>query len=506
MKRITLSLVICVLVASATPAFCDAGAAKQRAANPTAPAGDEPPYPEWADGVFSATVSAGTSAADGSATGYVVLGRTDADARVNGTATVDAYRYTFNALIKKRLVVGLLAQEGGVCAPFVGRMTVDGDRFSTLLVRLGGSPLIVNGTYDASFLPAPDGPYAVGSRLVHLLDESRAEKLSENPDDRREIMVRLWYPRPRESDGERVEYMGPETFAWLRSQSPVPLFWIQPDAYTYVHTHAVADAPVDDSGPFPVVVFSHGYRGYPAMYTAFNEELASHGFVVAAINHPYIAGITVFPNGRTIELPDLSGRDEAYVAWYFETAYEEMLGDIGFVLEYLSTLAETDPLWQGCLDMDAVGMYGHSFGGGATAATCRADSRVRAGLTLDAYVPDAVNQTGWETPILMLFVEGRFEQDAGLQAFWDLLTADAYRGDIAGSGHQDFTDLPVLLSHLTPRIPRGLLGFGTITPKRLLNIVNGFTVTFFSAYLRDGPVEDIIAVADAFDEVTFHYK
>ncbi|MFH1740370.1 MAG: hypothetical protein ABIH23_15285, partial [bacterium] len=44
-------------------------------------------------------------------------------------------------------------------------------------------------------LPQTTGPYAIGTCLVHLIDESRQEECTpEDPNDKREIMVQIWYP------------------------------------------------------------------------------------------------------------------------------------------------------------------------------------------------------------------------------------------------------------------------------------------------------------------------
>src|SRR4029453_13142471 len=66
-----------------------------------------------------------------------------------------------------------------------------------------------------------------------------------------------------------------------------------------VKTHARLDAPVlKESSPWPVVLFSPGNRVPRSLSTLFVEDLASRGFVVAAIDHPYSVAIVVFPDGR----------------------------------------------------------------------------------------------------------------------------------------------------------------------------------------------------------------
>ena len=43
-------------------------------------------------------------------------------------------------------------------------------------------------------LPHPSGAFAIGTTELHLVDESRPEVHTANPLDRRELMVKVWYP------------------------------------------------------------------------------------------------------------------------------------------------------------------------------------------------------------------------------------------------------------------------------------------------------------------------
>lgn len=225
------------------------------------------------------------------------------------------------------------------------------------------------------------------------------------------------------------------------------------------------------------------------------EEIVSHGFIVAGICHPYVAGITVFPDGRTIEVEDLSSYNQSYIKWYMDTSFEEAIGDIYFVIDYL--LKEFPEK----IDIENIGIYGHSFGGGLALRMCE-DGRIKAGLALDGYF----RQGKAEKPFFMFFVEGRYEKDKGLQDLWENAST-AYMAIVNGSGHYDYTDLPVLLPHFAPNIPKYIIpGFGRIVGKRMVNIVNKFTLAFFKVYLKGASVEELISLGDDFEEVLFYYK
>lgn len=184
------------------------------------------------------------------------------------------------------------------------------------------------------------GPFAVGLVDVDLVDESRVTPANgpnaELPT--RTLPTRIVYP----AKGR----VGPDDVENARA--------------------AKAD------GPFPLVVFAHGFRGEPDSYVAFMHELASHGYVVAAPEFP--ASRKSNPGGGSLD------------------DFANQPGDMEFVIEELDTAPPK--VLRGSVDADRVGLVGHSFGGGTVLSAafndcCAIDRRVRA----------AVDMAGIEWPI-----------------------------------------------------------------------------------------------------------
>ena len=450
--------------------------------------------PLWADGFFHGFLKI-NGENSGGVEGYISLKRNDMSGNISGIWKNGENEVPFKGIFYHNILICF----SSFPFPIFGFVDFNDTNFNAYLWYFG-KKMQAYGIYDASMLPMPEGNYSIGLEVKHLIDESREEKITEEPDDKREMMLYIWYPA--EDGGRRAEYMKKEEFAYLFKESPIPLFWIPKDAYKYVRTHSFINATPAD-GKFPLVIFSHGYRGYPALYTSMIENLVTHGFIVAAITHPYVAGVTVFPDGRVIELPDLSNKDSQYIQWYFDTAFEEVLGDIDYVCNYLLTSNK----WSGKIDASRIGIYGHSFGGGAAAMACYGNRHIKAGLAMDGYFRGEVFEEGMAKPFFMFFVEGRFESDDTLQNFWEVLKGDTYRASILGSAHQDFTDLPLLFPHFMPNIPRSVIpGFGSIDGKMLIKIVNTFTLAFFDVYLNEKPRDELLSLEDEFDEVIFDYK
>ena len=145
------------------------------------------------------------------------------------------------------------------------------------------------------YLPEPTGPRPVGTTSLCLKDVSRPDPWAAGV-SARELMVSLWYPATP-SDRQRARYMTPaESGLQLTSRG---LTGVPRDALSTVRTNAVTDAtPAGRQRALPLVVLSPGFTNSRSTLTALAEDLASHGYVVAGIDHTYESFATAFPDGR----------------------------------------------------------------------------------------------------------------------------------------------------------------------------------------------------------------
>jgi hypothetical protein len=453
---------------------------------------------DWFDGSFHGFFGESTQNDVGELVGFLNLGRSLSIGSFH--AEWNCFDNSSNGMVKGRFrnnfLRGVIYSDKGFF-PFIGRIVVNDTAFEAVIFNVRFSKIFIRGDYVSSFLPPLTGPFGVGVKSMHLVDESRPELFNpEDPDDVREMMVQIWYPIDKQITKPRVEYMDEITFAWLKNRSPVPLITIPDDAYRFVRPHARLEVSmIDDDSLFPLIIFSPGYNGVYQIYTSLIENLVSNGFVVASINHPYISGVTVFPDGKAIYATSPSG----------DIGIRSVVEDAKFVLDTLEVLNSSDPLFMGRFDMSKVGMYGHSFGGAATSICCYEDERFVCGLTLDGVFYNQYIAEGLEKPFLLMIAQFRFN-DANVKEKYNLLADDAYKVEILGSTHSGFTDVGVLLSHLVPLIPHRLLGFGSIEPKAHVSIMRSFEQVFFEVYLKGRAVEDLIALGSVFDEVVFDSK
>lgn len=130
------------------------------------------------------------------------------------------------------------------------------------------------------------GDHKVGFRSIVLVHKAQPDfaaadaRLHAIPLRDRKLVVDLWYPAQAKPGAQPVTYR-----ASLFGEPPRP-----PVAFTVPGLALVDAAP--DGGGFPLVIVSHGYSNSPAVMTWLTENLASKGYVVAAIHHddpnPYV--------------------------------------------------------------------------------------------------------------------------------------------------------------------------------------------------------------------------
>lgn len=261
--------------------------------------------------------------------------------------------------------------------------------------------------------PKLSGSYAIGTTLIELKDSSRKETYSNNPNDVRSLMIRIWFPaqatntktKPFYALSDEIPYIAPQ----LALQNNIPE-WLAKIMLRGIKTHASVDAPLSIEQPtFPVILFSHGLLG-PArdFYTSIIEEIVSHGYIIIAIDHAYLSWATVYPDGRAVTSAELGEKFERMAAkdqYAFQNeAMKVYIDDIRFVLDQLS-LINNNPqtIFYNRLDLNHIGIMGHSGGGTAAIETCRVDKRCKAAVDLDGWFDQAIEWEPLNVPLLLMF-------------------------------------------------------------------------------------------------------
>jgi predicted dienelactone hydrolase len=200
-------------------------------------------------------------------------------------------------------------------------------------------------------------------------DDSRIEPLDPKTTARR-IAVRVWYPAER-SGGAPATYL--DVAAFERAIGADGLKKQPGGAYEAVRagsvvTHAIEHAPFAGSlQRAPVLLFSPGGGMIGDLYTAQLEELASHGYVVAALTHSYDGFLALFPDGSSIAYdskrwPTIPSFEGVANLNQLEWHTDDMLAVLDELTRLNGAVSSGVP-FAGHLDLTHVGAFGHSFGG-----------------------------------------------------------------------------------------------------------------------------------------------
>ncbi|WKZ38442.1 MAG: hypothetical protein QY332_10925 [Anaerolineales bacterium] len=357
-------------------------------------------------------------------------------------------------------------------------------------------------------ISAPGGPYPVGTMTYELTDPSRTELYS-GRDEPRRFMVQVWYPAEISTGDEQAPWMSnagiyaPAIATYIN----LPSFFL--DHLELVHIPAFQDATVATSNDgFPVILFSHGWNGFNAQNSGQALELASHGFVVIGIQHTYGAVVTVFPDGTAAPnqpnaLPE--NTDDPKYEVVARVLVDQWAGDMSNTLDFFSILVmDIRGRWWGRLDLNRVGVYGHSTGGGAAIQFCGTDPRCQAVLGMDPFmrpVSAEVIENGVSQPSFFMFSQAWADiPDSKNNRLFDQFYPNVSdsRGiiSIEGTKHFDFSDLP-LLSPIAPQL--GLKG--PLNGARVTEIVNAYLLEFFEVTLNGNSAVLFEGGFDDFSEV-----
>ena len=349
-------------------------------------------------------------------------------------------------------------------------------------------------------LPKPTGPYAVGTRTLYFIDKSRLENHPHAPQINREVVVQVWYPSAVSTGNHAVYREWKETDPRSTYQAVLPV-------------DALQDVPVAN-GRFPVVLFNHAWRGFRNRSTYIMQELASQGFVVVGVSHPWNSAIVQLHDGRVadgrgqVDLGNFYAKPALTLKQRLDLSDSEIrtqTDDDKFLLDQLSLAddsidgARPSP-FAGHLDLTHVGAFGHSFGGSVSAELAREDPRVLSAIILDGVLTGPVATTGLDKPLFRIMAETAFLppgsenspiQSTRVHAQMGLLGENAlaatfkkfggYQVIIRGIDHENFSDK----GFFSPF--HSLSGIGEIPQARAAQIIDAYVVAFFRQTLRGQP-------------------
>jgi dienelactone hydrolase len=352
-----------------------------------------------------------------------------------------------------------------------------------LFVTVGTYWYITNSNSTFSrYIPQPTGLHKVGTESYHLIDPARKERHSLNPNDNRELMIQIWYPaQATEKDTKALYANGSLEFIKkdISKHAEIPIE--QLTHLDSLKSYSVAHAPLSlTQETYPVIIFSPGFGTPVNLYSSLLEDLASHGYITVGINYPYVTNPVIFPDNRVImQASKLENpKDKKEKEEERNTELKTWIADNMFVLDQLEDINKRDTknILTGKINLDRVGILGHSFGGSVAVEVCQSDKRCTAGVDIEGKLYSPIAPERLIKPFM--FIAAPHEQQI-LKPVKDLVTtsrARTYYFEIEGTDHGSFTDL-----YLLARWPKQPI----LSPQKAIDTTRSLLVDFFDAYLKD---------------------
>ncbi|MGG3506175.1 dienelactone hydrolase family protein [Paenibacillus lautus] len=281
-------------------------------------------------------------------------------------------------------------------------------------------------------LPQVTGPYAVATATYSYKDKNRIEEFTDQKDNRF-VNVEFWYPEQAD-------------------------------------------------GTYPLLVFSHGAFGIKTSNTSTFTELASHGYVVVSIDHPYHSFYTVSEDGKVVTINseymqefNNANKGVYSVGEFFELTQKWMklrTDDMDFVMDTILEQAEQkkDSVYER-IDTQKIGVFGHSMGGAASIALSRERDDIDAVVNIDApffseLVYDKVTNElkakseAYTIPLLNVYSDDVWIQlDSSSSYIANRISNKNFKGaynvHFKGTKHLSLTDLPLFSPILANLLQEG---------------------------------------------------
>lgn len=272
------------------------------------------------------------------------------------------------------------------------------------------------------------GPFPIGVIVTTFVDDSRPELATTDTTDHRTLPTVVWYPA-----ADSALSQPKAKFSDLLLPAVAPILTLQaPPGFLDTESQSVKDADAAEDGPFPLIIFSHGNSGVGVQSYFLTEYLASHGYIVVCPDHTGNAILTEV-NGQAV---GPGGQDGSYS---IALQAADRPPDASFLVDALGALGQVDPSgrFTGKVDLDHVGITGHSFGGLTTLLAMEVDDRFDVGSPM----APAPATTTFSRPILYLAAtEDHTLSPAAIEANYQAQNPPKMNVTIADAGHFSFSN------------------------------------------------------------------
>ncbi len=347
--------------------------------------------------------------------------------------------------------------------------------------------------------PKPAGPYNIGTEEFYWIDNSREEMHTKNADDKRRLMVQVWYPADQKPDKKGYPYItNPDEFGDNEVVKKI----------LHIRTNSIPNALVSEKlKKYPVLVFSHGMGMSRFSNTSQVEHLVSHGYIVFGIDHTFDNRSLKYRDGylvkQDVELSYVKVKsDPQKTALNMYNFYDNIVlkqiwqKDAEFVINKIGSLNNSpDSRYYKRINLEKMGMFGYSMGGITTMQICCDNPGIIAGVSYDGGKAGDAWGKGISQPFMFIEpedirksreeneAEGRPHElylarmkimDNRNKTYFSTTKNINYILTFSGTTHGHFNDLGLIM----PQDNK------LLDTKLCHKILNEYTLAFFDKYLK----------------------
>lgn len=364
--------------------------------------------------------------------------------------------------------------------------------------------------------------YSVGRASIEWTDNTRDEMCGSQPTGtKRRLQAYVWYPADPTSGATKAPLLTDAQVTYLAQLQDAPS-----EVLSSLPSNSFSDAPVAKrNATYPVLLMSHGGGGAsPLQYASTAEALASKGYIVLGLSHPYQSVATFYangdvtpmdpacdPGGAPTEITETSTYEDFTANWQYTVQLDAYIsGDFSSALAHLLSLNNGTGMFAKRMELARVGALGHSFGGSHAYRAARNIPEIVAAANIDGTVFSAeYGQGAGAGKALLTMIAGEGSgtsveadlaaqiaqlQDMGLSPEQATEVANrgraqsafaastpAYLVSIPTAKHLNFTDAGLWNDHGIPSDPVGL---NLQSAKAILDLQNKILIDFFDKHVR----------------------
>ncbi|XP_066170769.1 platelet-activating factor acetylhydrolase isoform X1 [Sylvia atricapilla] len=352
-------------------------------------------------------------------------------------------------------------------------------------------------------IPEGKGPHSVG--CTDLMTENAVEG----------SFLRLYYPAYDATDIEEARWI-PDKEYYQGLSDFLNMYRVVGERLFHYYVGSVtcpakSNAAFKPGEKYPLLVFSHGLGAFRTIYSAICIEMASQGFIVAAVEHrDESASATYYCKRRSVSESQEESTPNMEKEWIYyrklktgeeerclrhkqvQQRAQECIKALNLILkinsgEEVTNVLHSDFDWSSLkdsVDTSRIAVMGHSFGGATVIESLSKEIRFRCGIALDVWmlpVGDDIYQNSVQQPLLFINSE-KFQWAENILKIKKLISNDTNKKmiTIKGSVHQSFPDFTFVSGGI---IARFFKLKGEIDPNEAIDISNHASLAFLQKHL-----------------------